>query len=61
MGSEFINPPEFNLDISFKDSNCLIPLIFILSSGMDPITEIDKLAIKTANKRELKIISLGGG
>jgi len=61
MGSEFISPPEFNLDISFKDSSCLIPLIFILSSGMDPITEIDKLAAKTGNKREMKIISLGSG
>lgn len=28
---------------------------------MDPITEIDKLALKTGNKRGMKIISLGSG
>lgn len=37
MGESFVNPPSFNLDISFKDSDINVPMIFILSSGVDPI------------------------
>ena len=39
----------------------MIPLIFILSAGMDPITEIEKIAVKMGCKRGMKIISLGSG
>ena len=44
LGAEFISPPPFNLELSFKDSGPKIPIIFILSPGVDPISEIEKLA-----------------
>lgn len=36
LGQEFVDPPPFDLQSSFHDSNCTIPLIFILTPGTDP-------------------------
>ncbi|XP_044576956.1 dynein axonemal heavy chain 7 [Cotesia glomerata] len=36
LGQEFVDPPPFDLLSSFHDSNCTIPLIFILTPGTDP-------------------------
>jgi dynein heavy chain len=40
MGQEFIEPPQFNLQASYEDSNPTTPLIFILSPGADPIENL---------------------
>ena len=37
MGHKFVTPPSFDIGRSFEDSNCLMPLIFILSPGADPM------------------------
>lgn len=44
MGSQYIDPPPFNLEQAFNDSTALVPLIFILSPGADPRIEITNLA-----------------
>lgn len=36
MGQAYIEPPNFDLAKTYKDSNCCSPLIFILSPGSDP-------------------------
>jgi len=46
MGESFVVPPSFNLENNFPDSDCLTPLIFILSTGADPRMEIKNLADK---------------
>ena len=58
LSEEFISPPPFNLEISFKDSGPTIPIIFILSPGVDPITEINKLA-KSMGIKNKTSLSLG--
>lgn len=36
MGQAYVEPPQFDLAGSYKDSNCCSPLIFVLSPGTDP-------------------------
>ena len=44
MSREFIVPPTFNIGKSFKDSAVNMPLIFVLSSGTDPVADFTKFA-----------------
>ena len=59
LGAEFISPPPFNLELSFKDSGPKIPIIFILSPGVDPISEIEKLAKSMGVRGKMTPLSLG--
>ncbi len=61
IGKEYIEPPPFDLEQAYKDSDCQTPLIFILSPGADPRLEITNLAEKTGFKANLAILSLGQG
>lgn len=36
IGSEYVDPPPFDLKAVFETSNCKTPLIFVLSPGVDP-------------------------
>jgi len=44
MGKQFIEPPTFNLSKSYRDSSVITPLIFILSSGTNPVADFEKFA-----------------
>ena len=59
LGPAFVSPPPFNLEMSFKESTVKVPLIFILSPGVDPIIEIEKQAIKKGLKNRMTPLSLG--
>jgi len=62
MGWKYIEPPSFDLEDSYKDSNCCTPLIFILSQGTDPMSSLIKFSeAKKINLADLLTISLGQG
>jgi dynein heavy chain len=44
MGVEFIKPPVFDVGKCYKDSTKCTPLIFVLSSGTDPVADFNRFA-----------------
>jgi len=61
MGTKFIEPPPFNMKECFGDSKCFTPLIFVLTPGAAPMTELLKLAEEMGFGNKLQAISLGQG
>ncbi|KAJ1563200.1 Dynein heavy chain 6, axonemal [Cladochytrium tenue] len=63
LGQEFIDIPPLDLGKSYKDTGSATPMIFILSTGSDPVSLLMKLAAsKDLNMSErLHMISLGQG
>nr|CAI5856319.1 unnamed protein product [Callosobruchus analis] len=62
MGPSYLEPPQFNLEESYNDSNCCSPLVFILSPGSDPMAGLIRFAAdRGIPKTSLMTISLGQG
>ncbi|XP_047106954.1 dynein axonemal heavy chain 3 [Schistocerca piceifrons] len=61
MGQSYIEPPTFDLQGSYYDSNCCSPLIFILSPGSDPMAGLIKFADDRGYLKNMQSISLGQG
>lgn len=61
MGKKFITPPPFDIGKSFGDSNCLAPLIFILSPGSDPMGALIRYCERMGYSHRFSSISLGQG
>ncbi len=62
MGTSFIEPPPFDLRACYEDSTCSTPLIFVLTPGADPMTELLRVAEELGfGGKKLASISLGQG
>ncbi|CAG9584340.1 unnamed protein product [Danaus chrysippus] len=60
MGQIYVEPPPFDLEKSYHDSNCCSPLIFILSAGSDPMSGLVKFSMEK-KVISFETISLGQG
>ena len=61
IGPEFIEAPGYNLAKSFKESSNIIPIVFILSPGSDPINDIKDFTVAMGFERKFEFVSLGRG
>ncbi|RYH30478.1 hypothetical protein EON65_05000, partial [archaeon] len=59
MGEKFIKPPPFDLQACYADSSSIVPLVFILSPGSDPMGAVFRAADML--KTTVDPISLGQG
>lgn len=61
LGMEFLDPPQFNLNVTYADSTPAVPIVFVLTMGADPMSEIMKLAGEHDMKEKVSLVSLGQG
>eukprot|EP00928_Gymnodinium_smaydae_P008329 TRINITY_DN13035_c1_g3_i1.p1 TRINITY_DN13035_c1_g3~~TRINITY_DN13035_c1_g3_i1.p1 ORF type:complete len:2552 (-),score=764.33 TRINITY_DN13035_c1_g3_i1:28-7683(-) len=61
MGQKFVEPPTFDIAISYEDSTKMSPLIFVLSAGSDPVADMLLFAESKGMIQKLESISLGQG
>jgi len=61
LGAAFIDPPTFNLGACYDDSDASAPLVFVLTPGVDPMSELMKLAERLGKGKKLQSVSLGQG
>jgi dynein heavy chain len=59
MGDKYVKPPGFDLQACYADSSAVVPLIFILSPGSDPMGAVLRAA--DVLKTVVDPISLGQG
>jgi dynein heavy chain len=57
----FLEPPPLDLATCYQDSDPVTPLIYILASGSDPMSDIQKLAETMDMLANINPISLGQG
>lgn len=57
-----MEPPAFDIGLSFNESDSVTPLIFVLSPGVDPMSDLYRFAEhKMISPENLKVVSLGQG
>jgi len=61
IGKQYIEPPTFRLSDCYKDSSNISPLIFVLSTGSDPVASFLKLCQDNDMMNRYDTISLGQG
>ncbi|KAL7754338.1 hypothetical protein RI367_000319 [Sorochytrium milnesiophthora] len=61
LGQEYIDIPPLDLAKVFNDLNSMTPLVFILSTGSDPVSGLLKLAASMKYSDRVNMISLGQG
>ncbi|XP_048589777.1 dynein axonemal heavy chain 3-like isoform X2 [Nematostella vectensis] len=62
MEGKYIEPPTLDLAKCYEDSDCCVPLIFVLSPGADPMASLLKFAEDTGMGRShVQTVSLGQG
>ena len=60
LGQQYIEPPPFDLATCFKESAPVTPLIFVLSSGADPMADLLKLADEMRFTKKFEKVRMQG-
>ncbi|XP_064612357.1 LOW QUALITY PROTEIN: dynein axonemal heavy chain 10-like [Liolophura sinensis] len=62
MGEKYVTPPIISFEAIFEQSTPVSPIVFILSPGSDPASDLMKLAERTGfGTNKLKYLSMGQG
>ena len=62
MGEKYVTPPIVSFENIYEQSSPLTPIVFILSPGSDPASDLTKLAERSGfGTNKLKFLSLGQG
>ncbi|CAM4852615.1 unnamed protein product [Rotaria socialis] len=62
MGDQFVTPPVIHFEAIWEQSTPLSPIIFILSPGSDPTTDLIKLAERSEfGVSKVKLLAMGQG
>eukprot|EP00746_Dinoflagellata_sp_MGD_P065558 gnl/MRDRNA2_/MRDRNA2_27306_c0_seq1.p1 gnl/MRDRNA2_/MRDRNA2_27306_c0~~gnl/MRDRNA2_/MRDRNA2_27306_c0_seq1.p1 ORF type:complete len:1713 (+),score=337.76 gnl/MRDRNA2_/MRDRNA2_27306_c0_seq1:612-5141(+) len=61
LGPQYVEPPTFDIRTSYRMSSALVPLVFILSPGSDPVAEVFQFADEMQMTKKMESISLGQG
>ena len=61
LGDYYVSPPVLDYGAIFNQSTETTPIVFILSPGADPASDIFKLAAKVGMDKKLKFMALGQG
>ncbi|XP_063992490.1 dynein axonemal heavy chain 2 [Diachasmimorpha longicaudata] len=61
LGQRYVEPPVLDIKAAFKDSIAQTPLIFVLSSGVDPSNALSQLAEGLGMSNKFMTLSLGQG
>ena len=61
LSSRFVEPPPLDMNAVLSDSTATTPLIFVLSTGVDPTKSLLDLAEKQGMGKKFHSLSLGQG
>ena len=62
MGERYVKPPIVSFDNVYEQSSPMSPIVFILSPGSDPTTDLLKLADSIGySTNRVKFLSMGQG
>ncbi|XP_054248884.1 dynein axonemal heavy chain 10 [Indicator indicator] len=62
MGEKYVQPPVISYDAVFEQSSPYSPVVFILSPGSDPVSDVMKLAERKGfGGDRLKLLAMGQG
>ena len=62
MSEKYVTPPVISFEAIFEQSNPYSPIIFILSPGSDPASDLMKLAERSGfGGNKLKFLAMGQG
>lgn len=62
MGEKYVTPPVISFEAIFEQSTPISPIIFILSPGSDPASDLMKLAERSGfGGNKLKFLAMGQG
>jgi dynein heavy chain len=61
LGQRFVEPPPLDMNQVLQDASPHMPLVFVLSAGVDPARNLIDLAKRKGMGERIKILSLGQG